>query len=81
MVTTMTLMSDSPVLNPSSETLSKVIDLSKTPLPHLQNEHPNDTEEWERRHVKYSEQHLAYTSHSIMFPAINTVRERTLHLL
>lgn len=63
-VMTMTLTSDSPALNPSSETLGKSLDFSKTPVPRLQNEHSNGTGE-ERRHGKSSEQHLAYTGRSI----------------
>lgn len=64
-ITTLSLKSDSPALDPSSVTLQKSCDFSKPFLPGLQNEHTNNAGSKERRPLKWLEQCLAHMHHSM----------------
>ena len=64
-ITTLNLKADGPGLEPSSMTLRKSCDFSKTFLPGLQNEHTNNAGSKERRPLKWLEQCLAYMHRSM----------------
>lgn len=65
-ITTLSLKSDSPALDPSSVPLRKSWDCSKLFLPGLQNEHTNNAGSKERRPLKWLEQCLAHMHHSVL---------------
>lgn len=64
-ITTLSLKADSPALEPSSMTLQKSCDFSKTFLPGMQNDSTNNAGSKERRPLKWLEQCLAHMHHSM----------------